>query len=124
MIGSIRKETRTWARSGIGLFPEAVKSFGARGLDLALQYIESADPRDLAAIRKANFSRQWLAYIVFAMNKPPRLDEEDLRVLHVLAAQQDYENLGVLFSDAVKAESVDGFSRRLARRVETRELAG
>ena len=92
-----------------GLFPEAVKSFGARGLDLALQYIESADPRDLAAIRKANFSRQWLAYIVFAMNKPPRLDEEDLRVLHVLAAQQDYENLGVLFSDAVKAESVDSF---------------
>ena len=91
-----------------GMLPWA-KSYGAQGLDLALRYIESADPRDLATIRNAKFSRLWLQYIPLAMNLPPRLDDEDLRALHVLAAQQDYEDLGFFFSKAVEAGTLDNF---------------
>ena len=59
--------------------PLLLRTQGPHGLDLALRYIESADPRDLVAIQNPKVPGNWPTWIRLEMNPPPRLDEEDRR---------------------------------------------
>jgi len=94
-MGKIRDRMNPWI----------LKTQGPHGLDLALRYVESADPHDLAAIQQSTVRGGWLTYLRMEMNLPPRLEDEDRRTLHVLAAKHDYPNLHYWLSKAMAVES-------------------
>ncbi len=82
-----------------------LKTQGPEGLDLALKYVESGDPRDLAAIQKSTVRGGWLFYLRQELSLPPRLEDEDRRILHVLAAKHDYPNLRFWLAKALAVET-------------------
>src|SRR5271166_4605605 len=95
-MGKIRDRMNPWI----------LKTQGPNGLHLALRYVESADPRDFAAIQKSTVRGGWLSYLRLEMNLPPKLEDEDRRVLHVLGAKEDYPDLLFWLSKALAVETL------------------
>jgi hypothetical protein len=94
-MGKIRDRLNWWKRY----------TPGPHDQDVALRYVESADPQDLAAIQKSTVEIGWLSFLRFDLNLPPNLDDEDRRTLHVLAAIEDYRELLPWLEKALAVET-------------------